>query len=85
MANGEIPITDTPLASFLVLQGFDLLEIRYSDNERLNKRQGTFYFQDAPELRQNVINYNRGEAMVNLALYERTRNNLLDRIMRGLP
>lgn len=83
--NGDYPIVDTPLASYLVQQGVELIEIRYSQNERFNKRQGTYIFKDSPQLRQCVNVYNRGEATVNLALYERTRDNLLDRIMRGLP
>lgn len=84
--NGEFTTIDTPLAVYLVQQGSELKEIRYTESDKFNrKRQGTFIFKDTPELKEQILTYNRGEALINLAVYERIRDGILDRLMRGLP
>jgi hypothetical protein len=76
--------TDTPLAAYLVQSGFQLLPIRYEQKPN-GKRQATFSFTSSPELASHIDKYNRGEAVVNVALYEHTKSSLIDRLMRGLP
>jgi hypothetical protein len=84
--NDEFTTIDTPLAVYLVQQGSELKEIRYTESDKFNrKRQGTFIFKDTPELKDQIQKYNRGEAIINLAVYERIRDGILDRLMRGLP
>ncbi len=86
VANGEYQTIDTPLAAYLVHLGFNLIEIRYIESERYNqKRQGIYIFQKTPEISSPISDYNQGKAQINLAQYERIRNSLMDRIMRGLP
>lgn len=75
--------TDTPQAAYLIQVGFTLLEIRYETKPN-GKRQATFVFDASnPELQSSIDLYNRGEAIINLALYEHAKSSLLDRIMRG--
>lgn len=85
-SNGEYPVIDVSLASYLVHLGFNLIEIRYTESDRYNQRkQGTCYFQSSPELLNQVSVYNQGKAVINLAPYELAKKNLMDRIMKGLP
>ena len=83
-SNGEYLTTETPLAAYLIQEGFTLLIIRY-EPKRNGKQRGTFAFEDSAKLREYISNYNRGEATINLALYEHAKSSLIDRIMRGLP
>jgi len=83
-SDSEFRTTDTPLASFLIQEGFDLLIIEYEDR-RNGKPRATFVFQDTAKLRENTSLYNRGDATINIARYEHVKSTLLDRIMRGLP
>lgn len=76
--------TDTPQAAYLIHQGYRLLEIRYETRPN-GKRQATFVFEASGGLSEDVKLYAAGKAIINLALYEHTRSNLLDRIFRGLP
>ena len=78
----KTPTTDTPLASYLIQSGFNLLKIQYEQKPN-GKRQATFVFENSPKLLSHIDTYNRGKAKVNLALYEHTKSSLLDRIMRG--
>ena len=82
--NGEYRTTETPLATYLQQEDFDILIIEYADKP-LGKKQATFVFEDNGQIRQHINLYNRGEATVNVALYELARNRLIDRIMRWLP
>ena len=82
--DGEYLTTETPLATYLIQEGFELLIIRY-EPKRNDRQRATFAFQDSPKLREHISLYNRGEAMINLALYEHAKSSLIDRIMRGLP
>ena len=84
-SNNEFLTTDTPLAAYLIQMGFNLLSIKYE--ERYNgKKQATFAFDSSsPKFQEHVSLFNRGEAMINLALYEHAKSSLIDRIMRGLP
>ena len=75
--------TDTPLAAYLIQAGFALLEIQYEIKSN-GKRQATFVFGNSIDFQEKINQYNRGEATINLVLYEHTRSNLLDRIMRGV-
>lgn len=76
------PTSDTPLAAYLIQAGFPLLEITY-DIRPSGKRQATFLFVDKPELQECVSLFSQGKAVINVALYEHTKSNLIDRIMRG--
>lgn len=86
VSTNEYLTIDTNLAAYLVHLGFRHLEIRYTDMSQYNrKRQATHYFEETPELLEQVSLYNQGKANTNLIPYERAKSNLLDRIMRGLP
>lgn len=86
ISNGEYPVIDIALASYLKHLGFTLIEIRYTESDRYNQRkQGTCYFQKSLELLDQVSIYDQGKAVINLALYELAKKNLMDRIMKGLP
>ncbi len=80
----EFRTSDTPLAAYLVQDGCKLLLIEYEPWGN-GKRRATFVFQDSAELQDKVTLFNRGEATINIALYEHAKSTLLDRIMRGLP
>lgn len=83
--NHEYLTADTQLAAYLVSEGFDVLIIQYAPTPN-GKEQGTFVFDGSnPKLHLYVNQYNRGNAEVNLALYEHARSSLLDRVKRGLP
>ncbi|MDD4876427.1 MAG: DUF5659 domain-containing protein [Dehalococcoidales bacterium] len=83
-SNSEFRTSDTPLAAYLVQAGFNLIIIEYED-KRNGKQRANFIFEDNTKLRELVSLFNRGEATINLALYEHAKSTLLDRIMRGLP
>ncbi len=82
--NSEFLTTDTPLAAYLIQEGFTLLIIQYEE-KRNGKQRATFSFDDSSKLQDCVRLYNCGSATVNLALYEHAKSSLIDRIMRGLP
>jgi len=82
--SNEFLTSDTPLAAYLIQEGFDLIIIQYEE-KRNGKQRATFVFNDANTLQDCVRLFNRGEAMINLALYEHAKSSLIDRIMRGLP
>ena len=83
-SNSEFLTSDTPLAAYLIQEGFELLIIQYETKQN-GKQRATYIFQTSPQLKHNVSLYNRGEATINIALYEHAKNSLLDRVMRGLP
>lgn len=76
--------SDTPLAAYLIQSGRPLIEIVY-ELKSSGKRQATFVFDDVPELQNYVSLFTQGKAIINLALYEHTKSNLIDRLMRGQP
>ncbi len=82
--NGEYPTSDTPLAAYLVHEGFNLIIITYEPRAN-GKQKATYIFENSLKLQEHVSLYNRGEATINIALYEHAKNSLLDRIFRGLP
>lgn len=83
--DSEYRTTETPLAAYLIQEGFNLLIIEYEPPSK-GKRRATFVFENNTiKLREHVSVYNRGEAMINLALYEHAKSSLIDRIMRFLP
>ena len=83
--NNEFLTSDTPLAAYLIQEGFTILIIQY-EPKRNGKQRATFVFDSSdPKLHKCVSLYNRGEAMINLALYEHAKSSLIDRIMQGLP
>ena len=82
--NSEFLTTDTPLSAYLIQEGFNLLIIQY-ELKHNGKQRATFVFENCPKLRECVSLYNRGNATINLALYEHAKSSLIDRIMRGLP
>lgn len=75
---------DTSLAAYLVTEGFNLVEIRYEPRTN-GHSQGTYVFASSLKLQNNVNLFRRGEADVNVVLYEHAKSGLLDRIKRGLP
>ncbi len=83
-AFGLFLTAETPLAAYLVQSGLEVIDIRFEER-RNGKIKGTFVFQDSPRLRELVNLFNRGEAMVNLALYEHAKSVLIDRIMGEAP
>lgn len=82
MEQPRFTTTDTPLAAYLIQAGFILLEIEYELKPN-GKRQASFIFDNSAEIQERVNLYNRGEAVINLVLYEHAKGSLLDRIMRG--
>ncbi len=83
--NSEFRTTETPLAAYLIQEGFNLVIIEYHTLPS-GKNQATFIFEnDTHKLKECVSLYNRGEATINIALYEHSKSRLIDRIMRGLP
>ena len=83
--NNEYRTTDTPLAAYLVQQGFDLLIIEYEDRPN-GRKQATFVFDSKdPKIKEYISLYNRGIATINLAQYEHVKVTLIDKIMRGIP
>ncbi|MDD4987139.1 MAG: DUF5659 domain-containing protein [Dehalococcoidales bacterium] len=81
--NNQFLTTDTPLAAYLVQAGHEVIGILYEPKHN-GKQRGTYVFRDSPELHELVNLFNRGEAKVNVALYEHAKSSLIDRIMRGL-
>ncbi len=83
--NNEFQTSDTPLAAYLIQTGFNLLIIKYEEKQN-GKQRATFVFDaSSDKFPEYVSLFNRGEAMINLALYEHAKSSLIDRIMRGLP
>lgn len=83
--NNKFLTTNTPLAAYLIQEGFTLCHIQYEIKDN-GRRQGTFVFDSSNlKLHECVSLYNRGEAMINLALYEHAKSKLIDRILRGAP
>jgi len=85
--NNEKPISNTSLAAYLVSEGFKIITIKYSSsNEHGGKRQGTFIFDStAPKIDDYISAFNRLEATGNIIKYQMAREDLVDRVMRGLP
>lgn len=89
--NHSFTTPDVPLTAYLIQQGYNLLTIEYpqidynSNNFPKRKKQAIFVFNNSPELQNHVNLYSRGEAVINLAIYEHTRASLLDRIKGELP
>lgn len=77
----EYRTTDTPLAAYLMSQGFDILIIEYDDGGR-----ATYIFSnDSTQLKEHIKLFKLGKAESNITAYERARNALLVKIHRGLP
>ena len=82
--NGEYLTTETPLATYLIIEGFTLLIIRYEPKKN-GKQQAIFAFEDSPKLQEYISLYYHLEATVNISVYEYTKSSLTNRFMRGLP
>lgn len=84
----EIPFvtTDTSLSAYLILQGFFLLEIQYEPRSN-GKQRGIFIFKRKPDIDIDEYKdlFESGQASINVVDYNRTKQELLDRVMRGLP
>jgi hypothetical protein len=76
---------DTPLAAYLVTEGFNLIEITYDIKPNGRKRATYHFSNNDARLNQCVDLFNRSQATINLVLYEHAKASLLDRVMRGLP
>jgi hypothetical protein len=74
---------DTPLAVYLITEGFSIVDLAWEKGN--GKSQAFFLFEDSAQLRELVRLYNRGEAKVNISLYDHTKKTLLDRIRREMP
>jgi hypothetical protein len=74
---------DTPLAVYLITEGFTLADLVWEKGN--GKPQAFFLFEDSTALRELVRLYNRGEAKVNISLYDHTKKTLLDRMYRERP
>jgi len=83
--NHEISISNTSLAAYLKSEGFDLLTIVYRPSGR-GKQQGTFIFSDNnPKIHEYISAFNRCEATGDIVQYQMAREDLVDRVKRGLP
>lgn len=83
--SSDFPTTDTPLAAYLIQKGFNMIRIDFATLPN-GKMQATFIFENgSTELKEAVSLYNTGEATINIALYERAKSRLIDRIMRRQP
>ena len=76
------PTTETPLAAYLIQVGFPLTEITYQIKAN-GKRQATFLFNDTADLQNHITLFETGKAVINVALYDKTKTALLDLIMGG--
>ncbi len=83
-AENNFLTTDTALASYLITEGFSLLNIQY-DNMGNGKPRGTYVFEDSPKLKAAEKVYLTNDVKINLATYERVRSGLLERVKRALP
>ena len=78
--NHEYPTPITALAAYLLCQNFKLIAIRYDEHHN-----GTYIFErSSDDLDDAVAAFNSGNAEVNLARYEYVKNQLLDRVKKGL-
>lgn len=83
--NHEIPISNTSLAAYLKSEGFELLIIKYTSLSR-GKQQGTFIFSDSNlKIHEYISAFNRCEATGDIVQYQMAREDLVDRVKRGLP
>lgn len=85
MDNNKFSTPITNLAIYLIQEGFELLRIEYQPLDN-GKNKAYFVFNHSPQLiKQSEETYFQKKATINIAEYENTRKNLLDRIKRGLP
>jgi hypothetical protein len=80
----EYRTSETLLATYLLAEGFNLLIIEYDDKGNGNPR-ATYVFEESSKLEECIKIYDRGEAVVNLTIYDHIRSGLLVRIKRGIP
>lgn len=85
IGENEYATTETPLAAFLLLEGYTLRMITYKDKPNRISPQATFIFGKGEFFDDRIRLYNIGQADVNLAAYEHTKSSLINRIKRGLP
>ncbi len=84
--NHEIPISNTSLAAYLKSEGFELLIIEYRPTRFKGRQQGTFIFKaNNPKIHEYISAFNRCDATGNIVQYQMAREDLVDRVMRGLP
>lgn len=76
--------SNTNTATFLVLQGFNLLGIQYEPRPNGGKR-GFFIFSPDDKIKEFVALFESDQAQVNFTQFENTKSGLLDRIVRELP
>ncbi len=67
--------TDTRLASFLIINGFDLY-----DMDRVDEKKIAFIFQDESKLQTVVDIWNNGAPVGNILKYEIAKKELLNKI-----
>jgi hypothetical protein len=83
--SSEYLTTDTPLAAYLITEGFNLKQINYDVKPNGRKRATYHFSNNDAKLSACVDLFNRSQATINLVLYEHAKASLLDRVMRGLP
>lgn len=67
--------SDTPLAAYLISEGFELLRIDYEGFRAF------FVFDGSDEILQRVVSdYNRAVALGNIVAYEKARKGLVARV-----
>ena len=80
--DGEFHTSDTPLAAYLVQEGFELLIINYTPRKN-GRNLATFVFRnDSTRLEECVSLYNRGEATANVVLFEHARQKLMEHLVK---
>ena len=79
MGNGVYPTTTTPLAAYLITEGFDLLDANFSDPSSIV----WLFKNDSTEIDSAVRAYHSGEATGNICTFFNNYGKLLKRIHRG--
>lgn len=80
--NNEFSTQNTSLAAYLLCKGFKLIIIRYDSQTR----DGFYIFDKSKEgINESIDVFTSGDAEINIAKYEHVKNQLLDRIRKGLP
>lgn len=82
----ELPVvtSETDLAVYLILSGFNLIEIQYEPRQN-GKLRGFFIFERKDGVDEFINLFSKGQASINIQKFKEKKSELLDRIMNGLP
>ena len=79
MGKDVYPTTDTPLATWLQQQGFELLDVNFSNPDSVV----LLFKNDSQELNNAVLQWQAGEATGNICIWYDLNRKLVKRIKRG--